>query len=68
MVLGRGGEGIMGDEAGKFKNPFRPGAGHIPPHLAGREKEIKEFIELLDQDVILKNVILTGLRGVGKTN
>jgi hypothetical protein len=57
----------MGDEAGKFKNPFRPGAGHIPPHLAGREKEIKEFIELLDQDVILKNVILTGLRGVGKT-
>jgi hypothetical protein len=57
----------MGDQAAKFKNPFRPGAGHIPPHLAGREEEIKEFTDLLDQEVILKNVILTGLRGVGKT-
>ena len=58
----------MADQVGKsFKNPFRPGAGHIPPHLAGREEEIKEFVDLLDQDVILKNVILTGLRGVGKT-
>lgn len=57
----------MGDRKSKFKNPFRPGAGHIPPHLAGRETEIAEFVDLLDQDVILKNVILTGLRGVGKT-
>ncbi|HEY1767156.1 MAG TPA: AAA family ATPase [Terracidiphilus sp.] len=57
----------MRDQALKFKNPFRPGAGHIPPHLAGREAEIKEFKELLEQDVILNNVILTGLRGVGKT-
>ena len=57
----------MGDQVGKFKNPFRPGAGHIPPHLAGREAEIIEFSNLLEQDVILNNVILTGLRGVGKT-
>jgi hypothetical protein len=50
-----------------FQNPFRPGAGHPPPHLAGREKEILEFGRLLDQPVILTTVVLTGLRGVGKT-
>jgi len=50
-----------------FKNPFRPGAGHQPPYLAGREKETEEFKRLLEQDVILENFILTGLRGVGKT-
>jgi hypothetical protein len=52
---------------GKFVNPFRPGAGHPPPHLAGRQAEFEEFRTLLGQDPILKNVILTGLRGVGKT-
>jgi len=50
-----------------FTNPFRPGAGHMPPYLAGREEEQMEFKRLLDQDVILRNLILTGLRGVGKT-
>src|SRR5215210_4730524 len=50
-----------------FKNPFRPGAGHMPPYLAGRDPEIKEFSKLLNQDVILENLVLTGLRGVGKT-
>lgn len=51
----------------KFTNPFRPGAGHKPPYLAGRGKETNEFERLLLQDVILENLILTGLRGVGKT-
>lgn len=51
----------------QFKNPFSPGAGHMPPYLAGREKEKVEFARLLDQDSILENMILTGLRGVGKT-
>ncbi len=50
-----------------FKNPFRPGAGHMPPYLAGRDEEINEFKRLLEQDVILENLVLTGLRGVGKT-
>lgn len=50
-----------------FENPFRPGAGHMPPHLAGREAERAEFERLLDQRTILENPILTGLRGVGKT-
>ncbi len=53
--------------ADAFPNPFRPGAGHIPPHLAGRKDEMKEFRDLLKQDVITQNVVLTGLRGVGKT-
>lgn len=51
----------------KFENPFKPGAGHKPPYLAGRQEEEQEFKELLKQTVILKNLILTGLRGVGKT-
>lgn len=50
-----------------FTNPYRPGAGHMPPHLAGREREHAEFDEMLRQDPVLKNLILTGLRGVGKT-
>lgn len=50
-----------------FQNPFRPGAGHPPPYLAGREEERREFGKLLDQQPILTNLVLTGLRGVGKT-
>ncbi|HEY8376231.1 MAG TPA: AAA family ATPase [Nannocystis sp.] len=50
-----------------FANPYRPGAGHMPPYLAGRDREQAEFRKLLEQDVILSNVVLTGLRGVGKT-
>lgn len=48
-------------------NPFRPGAGHMPLYLAGREEEKNEFRKLLKQSVILNNLVLTGLRGVGKT-
>jgi hypothetical protein len=51
----------------EFKNPYRPGAGHLPPYLAGREGEYAEFDRLLEQDEILENLVLTGLRGVGKT-
>ena len=52
------------------RNPFAPGAGQRPPELAGREKEVDAF------DVVLERVargrperslVLTGLRGVGKT-
>jgi len=50
-----------------MENPFRPGAGHQPPYLAGRVEEKAEFEELLAQKVILKNLIITGLRGIGKT-
>src|SRR3990170_3204754 len=50
-----------------FDNPFKPGAGHMPPYLAGRKEEEEEFRKLLKQKTILQNLILTGLRGVGKT-
>jgi hypothetical protein len=39
----------------------------MPPYLAGRSEEMGEFRRLLDQEVILQNVVLTGLRGVGKS-
>lgn len=50
-----------------FTNPFKPGAGHMPPYLAGRGDEEAQFRKLLGQTQILENLILTGLRGVGKT-
>ena len=50
-----------------FLNPFRPGAGHPPPYLAGREEEREELGRLLEQQPVFTNLVLTGLRGVGKT-
>jgi hypothetical protein len=50
-----------------FANPFMPGSGHMPPYLAGRSSEQEEFKRLLGQTVITQNLILSGLRGVGKT-
>jgi hypothetical protein len=51
-----------------FKNPFRPGAGQLPPHLAGRQSQIDYFKDrILTQSPILSNFIISGLRGVGKT-
>jgi hypothetical protein len=52
------------------RNPYAPGAGQRPPELAGRGRELDMF------DVVLERVargrperslVLTGLRGVGKT-
>ena len=51
-----------------YKNPYMPGAAHPPPYLAGRENERGEFRRLLEQNVILENIVLTGVRGVGKTS
>jgi len=48
-------------------NPFRPGAGHSPPYLAGRDVEKQDFLRTLDQSPVMTNLVLTGLRGVGKT-
>jgi len=50
-----------------FENPFRPGAGHMPPYLAGRTAEQDDMRRLLGQRIIMSNMVLTGLRGVGKT-
>ena len=57
----------MQDQLSLFNNPYRPGAGHRPPYLAGRKEEKEEFQRLLQQEIILDNIVLTGLRGVGKT-
>lgn len=48
-------------------NPYRPGAAHPPPYLAGRDAERREFSRLLKQTPVLENVVLTGIRGIGKT-
>lgn len=58
---------IIVSSSDPFPNPYTPGAGHPPPYLAGRENEQAEFEKLLGQDKILENLVLTGLRGVGKT-
>ena len=49
------------------KNPYRPGSGHRPPYLAGRKTEIADFVKILEQELVLKNLVITGLRGIGKT-
>ena len=48
-------------------NPFRPGAGTKPLYLAGRSHEQGEFVKSLNERNITKNILITGLRGVGKT-
>ncbi|MDD5330511.1 MAG: ATP-binding protein [Sulfuricella sp.] len=53
-----------------IKNPFSPGAGSPPPELAGRGPILEQARILLGR-VFLgkpeKSLMLTGLRGVGKT-
>ena len=52
------------------ENPYAPGAGQRPPDLAGREHERDAFDVLLDRLEAgrpERGVMLTGLRGVGKT-
>ncbi|QVL30249.1 ATP-binding protein [Telmatocola sphagniphila] len=53
-----------------LKNPFSPGAGSPPPELVGRDPILKEARILLGrvkQKKPEKSLLLTGLRGVGKT-
>ncbi len=57
----------MSNIPGRFANPFKPGAGHMPPYLAGRVEETQEFFKLLGQSVVLQNLVIAGLRGIGKT-
>jgi hypothetical protein len=52
------------------RNPYAPGAGQRPPELAGREREIKQFeivLERVARGRPERSMVLTGLRGVGKT-
>lgn len=53
-----------------IRNPFSPGAGAPPPELVGRDEVLEQARILLGrvkQRRPEKSLILTGLRGVGKT-
>jgi hypothetical protein len=52
------------------RNPYAPGAGQRPPELAGRDAELTTFdvmLERISRGRPERSVVLTGLRGVGKT-
>ncbi|MEV6138611.1 ATP-binding protein [Nocardia sp. NPDC051990] len=52
------------------RNPYAPGAGQRPPELAGRDKQLAAFDIVLERIACgrpERSVMLTGLRGVGKT-
>lgn len=54
----------------ELRNPFSPGAGTPPPELAGRKVILDRAEILLKRTQIgrhAKSILLTGLRGVGKT-
>lgn len=50
-----------------IENPYRPGAGHLPPFLAGRADEQARFKRSIHQPHPNENFLVTGLRGFGKT-
>lgn len=53
-----------------IRNPFSPGAGSPPPELAGRDGVLEQARVLLGRVLAKraeKSLLLTGLRGVGKT-
>lgn len=53
-----------------IKNPFSPGAGSPPPELVGRDPVLEQARVLLGRVKLgrpEKSMLLTGLRGVGKT-
>ncbi len=52
------------------RNPYAPGAGQRPPELAGRDAELRGFDVVLERVARARperSIVLTGLRGVGKT-
>lgn len=54
----------------RVSNPYTPNAGARPPELAGRAVRLSEFARVLQRvqlGLTDKGVIITGLRGVGKT-
>jgi AAA ATPase domain len=53
-----------------IRNPYAPGAGQRPPELAGRDRELGQFevvLERVARGRPERSMVLTGLRGVGKT-
>lgn len=53
-----------------IRNPYAPGAGQRPPELAGRDEQLAAFdvvLERVSRGRPERSMVLTGLRGVGKT-
>jgi hypothetical protein len=53
-----------------IRNPYAPGAGQRPPALAGRDEQLRAFevvLERIARSRPERSLVLTGLRGVGKT-
>lgn len=53
-----------------IRNPYAPGAGQRPPELAGRDEQLRTFdvvLERIARGRPERSIVLTGLRGVGKT-
>src|SRR5262249_17919062 len=55
------------DRRAFLNNPYRPGAGHMPPFMAGRTDEQAQFRRVLRENNPTANFLITGLRGFGKT-
>ena len=58
------------DVVDPIRNPYAPGAGQRPPELAGRAPEVAAFgvvLERVARGRPERSLVLTGLRGVGKT-
>jgi AAA ATPase-like protein len=52
------------------RNPYAPGAGQRPPELAGRDRQLHQFEVTLERVAAGRpdrSMVLSGLRGVGKT-
>jgi len=52
------------------RNPYAPGAGQRPPELAGRDAQLRQFEVTLERVAggrPERSMVLSGLRGVGKT-
>src|SRR6187549_3793549 len=53
-----------------IRNPYAPGAGQRPPELAGRDRQLQQFEVTLERVAAgrpERSMVLSGLRGVGKT-
>ena len=61
---------VTGETGMKYANPYTPGAGFMPGHIAGRKEALERAEKYLNTIVLgypQQSVIYYGLRGVGKT-
>src|SRR5690348_15944598 len=54
-------------EPGGRRSPYRPGMGLEPPYLGDRRPHLDRFRSFFAEPDVPHNVLVTGLRGVGKT-